>query len=189
MKGGTQAAVAIGVGYLLGRRRKLRRATLVAAAAASGGFGGLGSAALRRGAKLLGSTEMISKISPQLGEVTDTVRNDLVGAGKAAVTAAVSNRIGSLTDSLHERAEMIRNPAAAAGEAGEKAGDTVQGAGRRGRKLVARDEVDETAGSDDIDEAQAEPDEFDEAEDDDQEPAPRRRRSSRSSAPVARARR
>src|SRR5689334_22403610 len=91
MKGGTQAAVAIGVGYLLGRRRKLRRATLVAAAVASGGFGGLGSAALRRGAKLLSQTEMISKVAPQLGEITETVRSDLIGAGKAAATAAVSN--------------------------------------------------------------------------------------------------
>jgi hypothetical protein len=109
MKSGTRSAVAIGVGYLLGRRRRLLRATLAAAAAASGGFEGLGSAALRRGAKLAGSTEIAAKISPQVARVADRVRNDLMNAGKAAATAAVSNRIGSLADSLHERAETIRS--------------------------------------------------------------------------------
>ena len=31
MKGGTQAALALGVGYLLGRRRKMRMAAMMAA--------------------------------------------------------------------------------------------------------------------------------------------------------------
>ena len=37
MKGGTRAAVAIGVGYLLGRRHKIRIATIMAVAAAAAG--------------------------------------------------------------------------------------------------------------------------------------------------------
>ena len=49
MKGGTQAAVALGVGYLLGRRRKLRMATLMAAGAATGGLGSLGGGLLLHG--------------------------------------------------------------------------------------------------------------------------------------------
>lgn len=181
MKGGTQAAMAIGVGYVLGRRRKMRTATVLAIATATGGLGGM---ALRRGMKMLGSTEALSKVAPQLGDIAGTVRGDLVDAGKAAATAAVSSRIESLTDSLHERAETIRNPAAAAGQAGEAAGDTVRGAGRRGRRLAGRDEADEV---DEVDEPQEEPDEFD--EDEDAEPAPPRRRSSRASSPVVRSRR
>ena len=57
MKGGARTALAIGVGYVLGRRRKMRTATVLAVAAATGGIGSLGPAALRRGAKLLSSTD------------------------------------------------------------------------------------------------------------------------------------
>src|SRR5690349_16853903 len=121
MKGGTQAALALGVGYVLGRRRKMRMATVMAAAAATGGLGGLGGAALRRGMKMAGSTEVLSKFAPQLGELADTVRSDLMDAGKAAATAAVTNRIESLTDSLHERAELVRDPGAVVTGAGKAA--------------------------------------------------------------------
>jgi hypothetical protein len=133
MKGGTQAALVLGVGYVLGRRRKLRTATLLAAAAATGGLGSLGGAALRRGIKTLGSTEALSGLSPQLADIAETVRSDLVDAGKAAAIAAVNNRIGSLSDTLHERAESLRNPV---GDAAEGAGDAAEGAGaaaERGR--------------------------------------------------------
>lgn len=108
---GTQTALALGVGYVLGRRRKMRLTMMLAVAAATGGAGGAGGAAVRRGVKMLGSTEMLSKVAPQVGEIADTLRDDLVDAGKAAATAAVTNRIESLTDSLHERAQSIREPA------------------------------------------------------------------------------
>jgi hypothetical protein len=114
MKGGTRAAVAIGVGYVLGRRRKMRLATVLAVGAATGGIGALGGSALRRGAQALGSSDALGKLGPQFGEIADTVRGDLVAAGKAAAVAAVTNRVDALTDSLHERAESIRNPAASA---------------------------------------------------------------------------
>jgi len=41
MKGGAQAALALGVGYVLGRRRKMRLATMLAVGAATGGIGRL----------------------------------------------------------------------------------------------------------------------------------------------------
>ena len=116
MRGGTQTALALGVGYVLGRRRKMRMTTILAVAAATGGLGGVGGAALRRGMKMLGSTEALSKVSPQLGEIVDTVRGDLLDAGKAAAVAAATDRIGSLADTLHERAQSIREPAQAMGE-------------------------------------------------------------------------
>ena len=110
MKGSMRAATAIGVGYLLGRRRKLRTATLMAAATAVGGTT-VGGLLLKRGMKMLNSTEAFGKIAPQLTQITDTVRGDLLTAGKAAATAAVSNRVDSLTGSLHDHAERLRNPA------------------------------------------------------------------------------
>ena len=42
---GTQTALALGVGYVLGRRRKMRLTTMLAVAAAAGGAGGAGGAA------------------------------------------------------------------------------------------------------------------------------------------------
>jgi hypothetical protein len=119
MKGSMQAAMTLGVGYALGRRRKFRTATLLAAATAFGSTG-VSSLVLRRGMKMLASTDAFGKLAPQLGEIVDTVRGDLLDAGKAAVGAAVSNQVDSLTSSIHERADRLRNPAdAAAGGVGE----------------------------------------------------------------------
>lgn len=148
MKGGTQAALVLGVGYVLGRRRKLRTATVVAAAAATGGVGSLGGAALKRGLKMLGSSKALGDLGPQVGELAEIVRGDLIDAGKAAALASVNNRIGSLSNTLRDRADLVRNPAAgaadaagaagagAAGAAGE-AGDAAAGVTRRARRPAA----------------------------------------------------
>jgi hypothetical protein len=126
-----RVAGAIGVGYLLGRRRKLRTATVMAVAAAAGGTS-VGRTALRRGAKQLVTSGVLDKVPPQVGEIVDAVRGDLLDAGKAAASAAVTNKIDSLTDSLHDAAERLRNPGAAvaegAGTATGAARDTAEGA-------------------------------------------------------------
>lgn len=118
---------------------------MLAAAAVSGGMGGMGGAALRRGMKMLGSTEALQKVAPQLGDIADTVRGDLLTAGKAAATAAVNNRVESLTDSLHQRAEQARNPAAAAAGAGAAArggaASAVRGVRRTGRPSAGGEEA------------------------------------------------
>lgn len=134
MKGGAQAAIALGVGYVLGRRRKMRLATMLAIGAATGGIGGLAPAVMRRGARYLGSTDLAGALGPQVSEIVGTVRGELLDAAKGAATAAVTNRIDSLSDSLHDRAETLRNPEAAVGRAGEtvgRAGETVGQAGGR----------------------------------------------------------
>jgi hypothetical protein len=238
MKGGAQVALAVGVGYILGRRRKMRLATMLAVGAATGGLGGLGPAVLKRGMKYLGSTDVAGALGPQVNEIVSTIRGDLLDAGKAAATSAVSSRIDSLSDTLHDRAETFRNPEAAVagvGEAAGKAGETVGRAGgsvgRLRRRRPAEDEEyaeqdggerrnggsrrPRGAGRPEPDEAESFEDEGteeaeepeseyedeepyedeadepepadDEAEDVDEEPAPRRRRSSRS--PVTRTRR
>ncbi|HEX6522852.1 MAG TPA: hypothetical protein VF070_23050 [Streptosporangiaceae bacterium] len=215
MKGGAQTALAIGVGYILGRRRKMRLATVIAVGAATGGAARLGPVAMRQGAKMLGKADIAGALGPQVTEIVDTVRGDLLDAAKGAATAAVTNRIESLSDSLHDRAETLRNPEAAVGKVGETARDTVgETAGKAGKagKAVGRvgrvrprrgeepdeageepDEYDEPADEyedeEDLDEAPVdEADEADELEEDETEaPAPRRRRATRS--PVSRTRR
>ena len=129
MKGSMQAAMTLGVGYALGRRRKLRTATLLAAATAFGSTN-VSGLVLQRGMKLLASTDAFAKLAPQLGEITNTVRGDLLDAGKAAVGAAVSNQVDSLTSSIHERADRLRNPADAAAAG---AGEATEAAGTAGR--------------------------------------------------------
>jgi hypothetical protein len=189
MKCSTQAALAIGAGYLLGRRRKMRLAAMLAAGAATGGLGSLGGKALQRGVKMLGSTEALGKFAPQLGELADTVRGDLIDAGKAAATAAVSNRIESLTDSLHERAEVVRDPGAAAGKAARSGADEATGRLRRRGKRAADDEDgdeprdEEEPEFDEADYEEGDEPEADEPEADEPEPAPRRRRATARRSP------
>lgn len=89
MKGSTRAAVALGVGYVLGRHRRLRTATVMAVATAAGGTT-LGGMMFRRGAKYLGSTDAVGKLAPQASEIVDVVRGDLIGAGKAAASLTPS---------------------------------------------------------------------------------------------------
>lgn len=204
MKCGTQAAMALGVGYVLGRRRKMRMTTLLAAGAMTGALGGLSGTLLRRGVKMLGSTDALGKMAPQLGELADTVREDLVDAGKAAATAAITGRLESLTDSLHERADMMRDPEAAAGRAGEAArsgaSEATRRVRRRGRGSAAgeeadegRDEAGEGRDEEELDsEETMEPEGYepdgDEPEADEPKPAPRRRRTTtaRRRSPVVR---
>src|SRR5258708_29852506 len=104
-----QAAAALGIGYVVGRHGKFRTAAMMAAGMTVGGTT-VGSLVLKGGMKMLGSTEAIQKVTPQLGDLVDTVRGDLVSAGKAAATAAVANRVDALTDTLHGHAERVRNP-------------------------------------------------------------------------------
>jgi hypothetical protein len=141
MKGSMRAAAALAVGYFLGRQHRLRTAVLMAAATAVGGSP-VGGMVLRRGMKMASSAEAISKFAPQLTEIVDTVRDDLLDAAKAAAAAAVTNRIDTLTDSLHDRADRLRDVGegtvedvgeAASGAAGQAAetGRAAAGAGRR----------------------------------------------------------
>jgi hypothetical protein len=135
MHSGMRAATAIGVGYLLGRRKKFRTATLVAAATAVGGTT-VGGLVLRRATKMIGNSDALGKVAPQLGELADTLRGDLLGAGKAAASAAVSNRVDALTDSLHGRAERLRNPEATVAEGADQAAEAGHAAGRRGKRAA-----------------------------------------------------
>jgi hypothetical protein len=137
-------ALALAAGYYLGRRHKLRLATMLAAAGVArnlrkGDSGGL----LKHGIKLLGQ-------SPQMEEMTNRLRGELMEVGKAAAVAATSRQLETLTSRLHERAESLRQP-------GEPEG---------GR---ARDEEDE------YDEESAYDEEEPEEEPEEEKPKPRAR--------------
>jgi hypothetical protein len=151
------------VGYILGRNRKMRLATMLALGAATGGAAKLGPAALRQGTKYLGKTDIAGALGPQVTEIVNTVRGELLDAAKGAATAAVTSRIDSLSDNLHDRAETLRNPEAAVGKAGETAGETVGRAGetvgRAGRKVGGSRRRGRDADIEDADiEDEAEPD-------------------------------
>lgn len=144
MKGSMRAAAALAIGYLLGRQGKLRTAALMAAAAAVGGTPA-GGKLVKRGMKMAASTEVIGKITPQLTEIADTVRDDLLDAAKAAAAAAVANQLDALTGSLHERAEGLRNVGvgtaedvgAAASEAAGQAAETGHAAAGAGHRAAS----------------------------------------------------
>jgi hypothetical protein len=121
MKAGSRAALAVGIGYVLGRRHKLRTAAILGGVVASGRLGTLGSAAVKRGASLAGANDVLGKMSPQLGGIANTVKGELRDAGKAAVMTVVNNRIESLSDSLHQRTESIRQGGAAGPQPGRSA--------------------------------------------------------------------
>lgn len=72
--GSMHAALALSVGYLVGRRHTSRIATVLAAAAAAGCLDGLGSAAVRRGMTTPGPAQVPGKASAQPG--------NLPGAGR-----------------------------------------------------------------------------------------------------------
>ncbi|MBF6297179.1 hypothetical protein IU459_06430 [Nocardia amamiensis] len=90
----------MGAGYLLGRTRKMRLAlTLAGAAMARRSSGGATQELLERGTSLLRS-------SPELAGITDTVRQQLMGAARAAAVTAASNRIDALNARLQQRAAI-----------------------------------------------------------------------------------
>lgn len=110
MKKQTQVALAVGAGYVLGRRHKLRLALMVGTAAMTGGFGGLAGELLGRGTKGLGTTAALGKVTPELGGVAQMVRGTLLDAGKAAALTAVRSRVDRVSDKLHNQAELLRQP-------------------------------------------------------------------------------
>ncbi|WP_238016911.1 hypothetical protein KZZ52_45500 [Dactylosporangium sp. AC04546] len=94
----TQVVLAAGIGYLLGRQHKLRWGLMLAAAAATGRLSRPGGV-LQHGVRALGSSEELHKLGEMGGP--------LVAATKDAAKAAVTGRLGSVTDRLRERTEGL----------------------------------------------------------------------------------
>lgn len=99
MKPGPRVAMAVGLGYLLGRTRKMRLALMIAAAGASGRVGVGPRQLLQQGYKRLAA-------SPELNKITDSLRGELLGAAKTAAMTAATNRIESLNSRLQDQVSV-----------------------------------------------------------------------------------
>ncbi len=106
MKEGLKVALAVIVGYYLGRHHKLRLALVLALAFLAARLKGEGAA----GALLEQVPKILGGAAPDLGKITERVRGDLLDVGKAAAMRATSRQIDSLSDKLHQRAEALRQP-------------------------------------------------------------------------------
>ncbi|WP_147471577.1 hypothetical protein [Nocardia stercoris] len=100
MKGGARIVAGVGVGYMLGRRRKMRFALSLAGAAMARRNTGMTTELLERGTSLL-------KSSPELTQLTDTVRGELLGAVRSAAVTAASNRIDALSARLEPGSTLV----------------------------------------------------------------------------------
>ena len=150
MPGGAPVALAIGVGYVLGRSHKLRWALILGAAAASGRMGGLSTQALQRGGEMLRS-------NPELAKLTDSATG-LLQAGRTAAVSAMKSRTESLTGALEDKAGDLES-------AGDKATKTTKAAGERTKDAVGRGKTKDAEAEAKAD-VEDEYDEADEAEDD-----------------------
>ena len=108
MKSAARMALVAAAAYPLGRYHKLRWALMVAAVAATGRLESPGQFALR-GVKDLAN-------SPELSELTDAVRGQLLDAARGATSS-----IGSLTDRVNDQTEALRKGGAEAAEGVSKA--------------------------------------------------------------------
>ncbi|MCX0273332.1 hypothetical protein NLM24_22070 [Nocardia zapadnayensis] len=143
----------MGIGYFLGRTRKMRWAMGLAGAAMSKRSTGLAGELLERGTSTLGGTKELTKI-------TDTVRGELLGAVRSAAVTAASNRL----DALNER---LQSPVPTEDE---------DGGGRRRAAATEEDTEPESSEADET--ADEEPDESpDEEEAEEPAPRPRARRT------------
>lgn len=96
----TKFATAVMAGYVLGRTKKGKLALGVLTLAA--GRSPDPKALIGQGVRKLTDT-------PQFEQLEDQVRSELLAAGRSALTAATNRSLGSLTDSLQQRTNALRN--------------------------------------------------------------------------------
>ncbi|MEU2665657.1 hypothetical protein [Micromonospora sp. NPDC007220] len=113
MKSGARIGLAVGFGYLLGRRRKLRTALTLAAAVAAGRASREPGGPLKAGGNLLQSSPHLSNLG-RLG-------GPLAAASKAAATAAAGSGIDAISGKLRGSADALRRKGGTgAGGAGDR---------------------------------------------------------------------
>lgn len=106
MNSGARIGLAVGFGYLLGRRRKLRTALTLAAAVAAGRASREPGGLLKAGGNLLQSYPQLTNFG-RLG-------GPLAAASKAAATAAAGSGIDALSGKLRGSADALRRKGGAA---------------------------------------------------------------------------
>lgn len=101
-------ATALAGGYVLGRTKKARLALAAASYVAGRQYGVEPRKLVAQGRKWLGEV-------PQVAELGEQVRGELMAAGREAVSAAADRRLASFADALHERTLRLES----AGEEGQ----------------------------------------------------------------------
>jgi hypothetical protein len=96
----TAMAAAVAGGYLLGRTKKAKLAFAV-------GSYLVGRRAGLSPGRILGQGLGGLQRTPQVRELTEQVRGDLLTAGRAAVTAAANRRLTGLADTLRDRTDAL----------------------------------------------------------------------------------
>ncbi|WP_327099537.1 hypothetical protein OIE68_12495 [Nocardia vinacea] len=168
MKGGVRIAIGVGIGYVLGRTRKMRLALALAGAAMARRSEGTPADLLERGTSLLRS-------SPELTQITDTVKGELIGAVRSAAVTAASHRIDALNARLQQRA--MPDPQEDRGDSREPDSDEDE---LPEDELPEDEPAEEEPAEDDEDEDEDEDDEDEDDEDDERtsaRPRPRRTRT------------
>lgn len=99
MKTGARVAVAIGAGYVFGRTRKMRLAMMAAAASATGILANPPREVVERLMRRALS-------SPEINEISESVRGDLAGAAKSAAFSAATSRIEALNQRLRDTGNL-----------------------------------------------------------------------------------
>ncbi len=152
MKCGARIALGVAGGYFLGRTKKMKLALMLGGMAAGRQLGGPGQV-LAQGAKLLGQ-------SPELGRLTDEIRGRLLEAGKGAAVAVATRQVEALTDRL---VTQLGTATEAGGRTASDVGERAGGVGRTVGGLGGRRSGDEPES--DLYEEE-EPDQYDEDESD-----------------------
>ncbi|KSZ57797.1 hypothetical protein Z045_14525 [Rhodococcus pyridinivorans KG-16] len=183
MKPGARVALGVGIGYFLGRTKKMRVAMMLAGAGMTGKLPSNPQELLQRSASMLGS-------SPEINKITESVRGELMHAARAAAVTAASNRIDSLNERLQSRASgggRSEEPEDAEYEDEyDESRDEDEGRGskRRGSRSRGSRSRDEEPDYDETDEEGSdEEDSGDEEEPEPERPAPRRRAARATSRP------
>ncbi|UVT23448.1 DNA polymerase V family protein [Rhodococcus pyridinivorans] len=183
MKPGARVALGVGIGYFLGRTKKMRVAMMLAGAGMTGKLPSNPQELLQRSASMLGS-------SPEINKITESVRGELMHAARAAAVTAASNRIDALNERLQSRASgggRSEEPEDAEYEDEyDESRDEEKSRGSRRRGSRNRDEepdYDETDEEGADEEDSGEEDSGDEGEAEPERPAPRRRAARATSRP------
>ncbi|MFJ4426079.1 DNA primase [Streptomyces bobili] len=152
--------LAIGAGYVLGRTKKMKLALAVGSMVA-----GKKLNLTPRGVADLVSQQL--KDNPQFKEISDQLRGELRGVGKAASGAMVERRMSALADRLHSRTGEVRDQLDGVVPDGDDR--DADEADEYEEPESARDEDAEAEDDEAEEDAEAEADEDVEAEDDEAE--------------------
>ncbi|MBF6163512.1 hypothetical protein IU486_01835 [Streptomyces gardneri] len=161
MKGGSRIALGVGIGYVLGRTRKMRFALSLAGAAMAKRSAGTPGDLLERGTSLLKS--------PELTKITDTVRGELMGAARAAAVTAASNRIDALNSRLQQGSTILADADRRRSRETDSDEDAYDEPAEDDEQAASADDDEQAASADDEHAASADDDEQAASADDDLE--------------------